>query len=64
MEDVLAAMVIGIAVVLFLYYGYKDDFKRDPKEFARTIFGVLVEGIGWFFGIIGITRFFKKSDKE
>ncbi|WP_367389186.1 hypothetical protein [Lewinella sp. LCG006] len=61
MEDLLAAIVIGIVVVLFLYYGYKDDFRRDPKEFGRTIFGVLLEVIGWFFEI---TRFFKKSDKE
>ena len=53
MEDILAAIVIGIVVVLFLYYGYKDDFKRNPKEFVRTIFGVLWKGIITFLkGVI------------
>lgn len=64
MEDDIAVLVIGAIIVLFFYFGYKDDYKRNPKEFVTTVIGVFVEGVGWFFGFIGITKFFKKPRKE
>lgn len=27
---------------LFLYFGYKDDFKRNPVEFSRRLFGTIL----------------------
>lgn len=42
MEDYPAYLAIGIIVMLFFYFGYKDDYKRNPKEFILTLTGVIL----------------------
>jgi len=32
---------------LFLYFGYKDDYQRNKKEFIFTIFGVFAAMIAF-----------------
>lgn len=36
--------VIGLGFLAFLYFGYRNDYKRNPKEFLTTIFSVLFMG--------------------
>jgi RsiW-degrading membrane proteinase PrsW (M82 family) len=31
-----------IVLALFFYYGYKDDFKRNPKEFVVTVLSIFI----------------------
>lgn len=33
--------------MLFFYFGYKDDYKRNPKEFILTLIGVILSIIGF-----------------
>lgn len=35
-------IIILSIFVLFLYFGYKDDFKRNPVEFSRGLFGTIL----------------------
>ena len=67
--------VIIIVIVLllfggFLYWAYLPDYRRNPKEFWRTLIGM---PIGMFLGGIGIPHLNerirkwaigKKEDKE
>ena len=67
MEDYLVYLTIGIILILFFYFGYRDDFKRNPKEFKRTIIGVLVGIISLAFGFLGMVGSmikWIKSDKD
>ena len=67
MEDYLVYLTIGIILILFFYFGYRDDFKRNPKEFKRTIIGVLVGILSLafgFFGMVGSMIKWIKSDKD
>jgi H+/Cl- antiporter ClcA len=48
-------IIIGILIILFgvfLYWAYLPDYKRNPKEFWRTIIGM---PIGLLLGSIGFT---------
>ncbi|SHI31507.1 hypothetical protein [Aquimarina spongiae] len=47
-------IIIGVLITLFtifLYWAYLPDYKRNPKEFWRTIIGMpigmLLSGIGF-----------------
>ena len=47
-------IIIGVLIILFvifLYWAYLPDYKRNPKEFWRTIIGMpvgmLLGGIGY-----------------
>ena len=31
-----------IVLALFFYYGYRDDFKRNPKEFIVTVLSIFI----------------------
>ena len=35
-------IIILSIFALFLYFGYKDDFKRNPDEFSRGLFGTIL----------------------
>ena len=52
MEYIIIAILI-ILFGIFLYWAYLPDYKRNPKEFWRTIigmpFGMLLGGIGFGF---------------
>ena len=51
MEDTLT-MIICIALFgAFLYFGYRDDYKRNPQEFVRTLVGL---PLSFLLGILGI----------
>ncbi len=41
-----ALMVLGL--IVFLYFGYKDDFKRNKSEFIYTIIGVFIFMISFY----------------
>lgn len=34
--DIASALVAATIAIAFLYLGYRDDYKRNPKEFLRT----------------------------
>jgi uncharacterized membrane protein len=50
MEYIVIAILI-IIFGIFLYWAYLPDYRRNPKEFWRTIFGmpigILLGGIGF-----------------
>jgi hypothetical protein len=57
-------LLIITAITLSLYFGYKDDYKRNKKGFVITIVGILSLGIGFILlnnynSIVGI---FSRSD--
>ena len=60
MKNVLSYFVLGLIVLSFFYYGYKDDYKRNPKEFKKSIFGVIVLMFTLIFGIFGLSRFIER----
>lgn len=64
MKDYLAYLAIGIILISFFYFGYKDDFKRNPKEFKKTIIGVPVGFLSSALGLWGIPIFIKKWIKS
>ena len=39
-------LVLGVLFVAFLYWGYKDDFRRDPKEFLYSVGGTILHLFG------------------
>jgi|GEM_PF-2707625 len=43
--------IFGLLFLVFLYFGYRDDFGRDKKGFKKTILGVLF--IGSIYLILG-----------
>ena len=67
MKDIIAYIAIGVIVVLFFYYGYRDDYKRSPKGFVKTIIGVPIGVVSAIFGFLGIRdwvrEWIKKEEK-
>ncbi|WP_405207212.1 hypothetical protein [Aquimarina sp. LLG6339-5] len=56
-------LIITILVILFsgfLYWAYLPDYKRNPKEFWRTIIGM---PIGMLLGGMGFTELNDKIKK-
>ncbi|WP_103072303.1 hypothetical protein [Aquimarina sediminis] len=49
-----------ILFVIFLYWAYLPDYKRNPKEFWRTIIGM---PIGMLLGGIGLKDLNEKIKK-
>ena len=43
MESI-AYLVLGFCFIMFLYFGYRDDFRRDQKKLITTVLGVLIIG--------------------
>lgn len=37
----LSIIILSIVFFIFLYFGYKDDYKRDKRGFKGTIVGVI-----------------------
>ena len=52
--------LIGFA--LFLCFGCRDDYRRDPKDFAKTIFGVLMGTFSLSIGLFGPVGLIKSVD--
>lgn len=42
--EAVAYLVLSFCFCVFLYFGYRDDFRRDQKKFVTTILGVLIIG--------------------
>jgi hypothetical protein len=56
-------IIIGVLIILFgafLYWAYLPDYKRNPKEFWRTIIGM---PIGMLLGGIGFRDLNEKIRK-
>lgn len=41
MDNTFVIILMGLAVIAFFYFGYKDDFNRNPGIFIYTVFAVL-----------------------
>ncbi len=37
----IAYIILGFCFLTFLYFGYRDDFNRNPRRFIGTVLGVL-----------------------
>jgi len=60
-----SSVILGIIFIVFLYFGYKEDYKRDPKEFFKIIIGLPIVIISSFMGFFGIGHSITKLlDKE
>ena len=44
----------------FIYFGYYQDYKRNPKEFIRSIIGMPIGLLASFFGLKEIDERLKK----
>ena len=44
-------LVLGLVILFlaFFYFGYRDDFRRNKKEFVGTVIGVIIFGIVCYF---------------
>lgn len=42
--EAVAYLVLSFCFCVFLYFGYRDDFRRDQKKFVTTVLGVLIIG--------------------
>lgn len=51
MKGVFFIVLIILFFFGFIYFGYYQDYKRNPKEFLRTIIGM---PIGFLASILGI----------
>ena len=40
--DFIAYLILGICFILF--FGYRNDFRRDQKKFITTVLGVVIIG--------------------
>ena len=49
---------------LYLYFGYKEDYKRNPKGFLKTIVAVPIGVISYFMGLPVILNLMKRWTKE
>lgn len=54
MNDTLGYVFIGILLVLFFYFGYRDDYKRDKRGFVKTIIRVPLMFLNSILGIFGM----------
>ena len=55
--------IISIAIIIYLaifIFGYREDYKRNPKEFVRTIIGM---PIAFFFANFGFKDIEEKIKK-
>jgi len=60
---ILIALVI--IVIGFFYYGFKDDFKRGPKEFLRSITEAFLATLAsFFFGVYGFSSDLFNGENE
>lgn len=46
--------IIIILFIAFLYYGYKDDYQKNPGEFWRTL---IVMPLSFVMSLFGLTCF-------
>ena len=51
MKDTLGVLLVIFVLGLFFYFGYRDDYRRNPKEFVRIIIGVPVSFVANIFGM-------------
>ncbi|AXO79867.1 hypothetical protein DZC78_05515 [Olleya aquimaris] len=59
MENIIIVVLV-ILLGAFIYWAYLPDYKRNPKEFWRTIIGM---PIGMLFGGIGFRGLNEKIRK-
>ena len=64
MRDILGYLSIGVILILYLYFGYKEDCKRNPKGFLKTIVAVPIGVISYIMGLPVILNLMKRWTKE
>jgi uncharacterized membrane protein YjjP (DUF1212 family) len=60
MEDIIAWIIIISLFVVYLYFGYRDDYRRNPKQFKRIILGIPISFVASAFGLIRLFGIIKK----
>lgn len=56
MVKVLLAIFIIAFVFAYFYFGYYQDYKRNPKEFLRTIIGMPAGFVSTMFGFSNLNQ--------
>jgi len=60
MFEFIIISILTLLLGVFLYFGYKQDYKRNPKEFMRTLIGM---PIGMLLGGLGFRKLDDKIKK-
>ncbi len=47
-------------IIAFFYFGYRHDYRRNPKEFKRTIIGMPISLFSFMNGIPFISDWVRK----
>ena len=53
-------IILIILIPIFLYFGYRDDYKRNPETFVKTIIGTPIGILAILIGATGLARIVKK----
>jgi hypothetical protein len=64
MKDILGILTVSGIVIAFFYYGYRHDYRRNPKEFKRTIIGVPLGILSFMNGIPFVSELVRKWINE
>ena len=60
MENVFYTILTIVGIALFLYYGYIDDYRRNPKQFIRIVVGIPLAMISAAWGIFFLPDIIRK----
>lgn len=60
MEGILLLIFIVLFVFAYIYFGYYQDYKRNPKEFIRTIIAMPLGLIAANLGLVSLSEKLKK----
>lgn len=63
-ETIIGLILLIILIPVFLYFGYRDDYRRNPKTFIKTIIGTPIGILAVSFGVIGLAKMVKKWIQE
>lgn len=64
MIDILGIIFCIGLVVAFFYFGYRHDYRRNPKEFWSSIFGVFINMFSYMNGIPFVSDWVKRWQKK
>lgn len=50
MKGILLIIFIAAFIFAYIYFGYYQDYKRNPKEFKRSVLGMPIALISIYLG--------------
>jgi len=56
MENIFTYLFLVFLLLLFFYFGYRDDYKRNPKQFLKIIIGVPLGFVAATLNALGISN--------